>query len=190
MNKLKLINPFYTNDNKNNKDDKDNKDNKTNKDTKTISNITDNFNDNKCKVLSNGEKIQYIGLLDGNPYFLFSNSIYTFYLKFINDIGFTMINDSKELANSNINLGHIDKLPNKNKINLTIGLIDKPDDTNIFNIDNILKIGHINSIYSRNNNTVNFIKTIEYSEYVLICQGIKTILSYSYTSGYSIINKQ
>ena len=90
MNKLKLINPFYLSNKVDN-----NKDNKDNKDTKTISNITDSFNDNKYKILSNEEKIQYIGLIDNYPYFLFSNSICTFYLKFIKDIGFTIINDSK-----------------------------------------------------------------------------------------------
>ncbi len=183
MNKLKIINPFYLNNNKDNNDYKDNKS------IKTISNITDSFNEKKYKVLSNGEKIQYIGLIDDRPYFLFSNSIYTFYLKFIKDIGFTIISNSDDLNSNNINLGHVDKLPNKNKIILTTSLIDKIDNQNIFCINDILKIGHINSIYSRLDNITNHIKAVEYSEYLLICEGIKTILCYSYTSGYSIINK-
>jgi hypothetical protein len=184
MNKFKLINPFCQNINKDN-----NKNIKDKKETKTISNITDNFIDNKYIILSNGEKIQYMGLIDSQPYFLFSNQIYTFYLKFIQEIGFTIIYNSNDINNNIINLGCIDKLPNKNKIGITISLIDNIDNQNIFCIDDTLKIGHINSVYSKNDNILNYETSVEYSEYLLICEGIKTILCYSYTSGYSLINK-
>jgi hypothetical protein len=165
--------------------------NKKTKVIKTISNITDNFTDNNYYMLSNGEKIQYMGMIYNSPYFLFSNNNITFYLKFIKNIGFSIIYNTDELNNDIINIGKVDKLPNIKKITSTMALIDKTDNTNIFYINNILKIGHINSIYSRTDNTniSDFTSVVDYSEYLLFCDNIRSILCYSFASGYSIINK-
>lgn len=160
--------------------------------SKTISNITDNFTNGKYKTLSNGELIQLIGYIDDCPYFLFSHNDSKFYLKFIKDVGFSIVEDSSKLFNVDINTGKIDRLPSLKKLIITTNLINNVDNINIFDLDGILKIGHINSVYYRNsedNFCVSSKKIIECSEYLLIYQGSKSILCYSHVSGYSVLNK-
>lgn len=156
----------------------------------TIGNITDSFTNDKYKTLSNGEKIQLMGMINDYPYFLFSNKLITFYLKFIKNVGFSIIYNTDELGKDIINIGKVDKLPNVKKILNVLALIDKPDDTNIFNINNILKIGHINSIYSRDSEIKISLEEsiVDYSEYLFVYNNFRTILCYSFSNGYSIIN--
>lgn len=152
---------------------------------KTINNIIHEFTSNNSVILSNGEKIQYIGNINSEPCFLFFNDPYLFYLKYIKNIGFTIITNTQDLDKNLENFGHIDKLPNLRKILVTQSLIDKPDNLNIFIISNKLKIGHINSIYLKYDNN-----KIENSEYLLVYENTISILCYSHLTGYSIINKK
>ena len=156
----------------------------------TISNITDSFTNEKYIVLSNKEKIEYIGMIESNPYFLFSYNQITFYLKFIQTNGFSIISNTDELNNNIVNTGKVDKLPNPKKISHVLTQIDKVDNLNIFNVGNILKIGHINSIYSRDSKNKNYFdeSVVDYSEYLLVYNGFKTVLCYSFLYGYSVIN--
>ena len=161
-----------------------------NKIIETISNITDSFTNEKYVVLSNKEKIEYKGLINSHPYFLFSNSNITFYLKFIQKIGFSIISNTDELDKEIVNTGKVDKLPNPKKISHVLAQIDKFDNFNIFNVSNILKIGHINSIYSRDSeNKISINESVvDYSEYLLVYNGFRTVLCYSFLNGYSLIN--
>lgn len=158
----------------------------------TISNITDSFTNEKYVVLSNKEKIEYKGIINSHPYFLFSYNQITFYLKFIEKYGFSIIYNTDELKlDKDIqNSGKIDKLPNPKKISNVLAQIDKIDNINIFNVNNILKIGHINSIYSRDaDNKISFNESVvDYSEYLLVYNGFRTVLCYSFLNGYSLIN--
>lgn len=158
--------------------------------SKTISNITDNFTNGKYINLSNGEQIQLIGYINDCPYFLFSDKDFKFYLKYVKNLGFTIVEESTKLYDNSINVGKVDRLPSLKKTLITTNLINSVDNNNIFNLDGILKIGHINSIYQRNSDDTICLskRAIEYSEYLLIFEGKRSILCYSYISGYSILN--
>lgn len=156
-----------------------------------ISNITDNFSKGKYITLSNGEIIQLIGYIEECPYFLFSFDPYKFYLKYIKNIGFSIVYDTVQLTIPHLNIGKVEKLPNIHKLSITTNLINNIDNINIFNLEQILKIGHINTVYTKNNNDQQFKikKSINNSEYLLIYNEFRSILSFSILTGYSILNK-
>jgi len=148
--------------------------------------INDIFKQESTTKLCNKEKIQFMGYCADNPYYLFCFEENIFYLKIFPNEGFGICNDFEELKDNIIRINNPNKFPNESNILIILNKINTPLKNTIYHLDGGLKIGHINSTYSRDELTSG--KT-EYSEYLLVHDNNTSILSYNFIKGYSIINK-
>jgi hypothetical protein len=151
-----------------------------------ISTIVDVYVKERTVKLSNKEKIQFMGYINNNPYYLFCNDQIIFYLKIKLDEGFGICYDQAELESDFVYTYTPNKIPNSRKISITISQMDNPNNYSIYNLEGGLKIGHISSNYSKMIDTGN---SVECSEYLLNFNNKISILSYHHLKGYSIINK-
>ncbi len=148
--------------------------------------IKDVFKEDLTTLLTNNEKIQFMGYHRDFPYYLFCFEENIFYLKIIPNIGFGICDGIEQLNEDILITNYPNKIPNESKILKTLSKIDYPIKNTIYHIDNGLKIGHINSTYSRDDEEEG--KT-ENSEYLLVYGDLTGVLSYNFIKGYSIINK-
>ncbi len=151
-----------------------------------IPRITDIFIRERTVKLSNGEKIQFMGYINNNPYYLFSNDQIIFYLIIKIDQGFGICFDKTELESDLLYTYVPNKIPNNRKIYITLSQMYYPVSNIIFHLEDGLKIGHISSNYSKEIIPGN---SVECSEYLLVYGNQMSIISYHYLRGYSIINK-
>ncbi len=148
--------------------------------------IKDVFNIDTTTNLTNKEKIQYMGFHRNNPYYLFCFEENIFYLKIIPNKGFGICEDIDQLNEDELITNYPNKIPNESKILKTLSKIGYPIKNVIFHLDGGLRLGHINSTYSRE--SIEDGKT-ENSEYLLVYGELTAVLSYNFIKGYSIINK-
>ncbi len=151
-------------------------------------NILDNFDDSYI-LLYNKEKVQYIGRTDsGYDYYLLEFNKKKFYIK-RNQNGFGICTNTKELDLDELQIGTINKLPNLNKINKTLSLLDSPN-IKIYVLSDGLKIVHLHSNYNGNCNESNNDINVHNSEYILIYNNFYTILSYNILNGCALFSKK
>lgn len=145
-------------------------------------------------ILKNDELIEYKGIVNGYKYYLFEHENKKYYIKISSD-GFGICKNFEELNNSDLNVGHITKIPSREKLMKSLYLL-KSSDKSIYILDGGLEISHINSTYfhSINGDPTTYDKykksKVSTFEYLLAYDNIYTVLSYNNNHDLSLLGKK